>query len=267
VKELKTIKDLENIEGKRVLVRADFNVPVLDHKVADTYRIDKAIHLIDFLREKKAKVILISHIESDEKTLYPVYDYLRGFFPVKFSPTFFTKESELLLSELKDGEVLLFENVRNNKGEKENDLDLAKNLSSMADLFINDAFSVSHRQHSSVVSVPKFLPTYFGPLFMEEYKNLSTAFTPKHPFVFILGGAKFETKIPLVKSFLTLADSIYIVGALANDIIKAKGYNVGRSLVSEKVDLKDLLDNPKIKKLILEKLHKKGQKKVGRKQN
>jgi phosphoglycerate kinase len=246
VKELKTIKDLGDINGKKVLVRADFNVPIVDHRVGDSYRIDRSINTLDLLRAKGAKIIVISHIESEEKTLYPVYDYLKGYFPIKFCKDFFTKEAELLLKELKEGEILMFENLRNNSGEKENDLDFAKKLSGFADIFINDAFAVSHRSHASLVSIPKFLPTYFGPLFVEEYENLSKAFNPKHPFTLILGGAKFKTKMPLIKSFADLSENIYIVGALANDIVKAKGFSVDRSLVSEKVDLKDLLDNPKI---------------------
>lgn len=237
------IKDFD-ISGKKVLLRADFNVPIKDGKMLDTYRIDKAVSTIDFLIHKKAKVIIISHIESEEKTLLPVWDYLKGFFPLKFSKEFFTKESNQMVDDLKEGEVLLFENIRQNNGEKDNDVDFSKKLASMADVFVNDAFSVSHRKHASVVGVCNFLPVFFGPLFVEEFENLSKAFNPKHPFLFILGGAKFSTKIPLVERFLDIADKIYITGALSNDIFKAKGFDVGKSLVGE--------DNPQLKKILEE---------------
>lgn len=245
---LKTIEDVGNLQGKRVLLRLDFNAPVEDGKVKDSYRLDKAINTIDLFRHKKAKVIIISHTESKENnSLLSSWDYLNGFLPIKFSPTFFTKESDEMVSNLKDGEVLLFENIRINKEEKENDLVFAEKLSKYGDIFVNDAFSVSHRKHASIVGIPKFLPTYFGPLFVEEVKNLSYAFNPEHPFLFILGGAKFSTKIPLIQKFLPLADHIFIGGALANDIFKAKGFEIGKSLVAdEDFGIEKIIENKKI---------------------
>jgi phosphoglycerate kinase len=244
---LKTIEDVGDLAGKRVLVRADFNVPVEEGKIHDTYRIDKAIATIDILRHKKAKVVLLSHIESDEKTLLPILDYLNGFLPIKFSKDYFTKEADELVASLKDGEVLLFENIRINEGEKNNDSSFAEKLSKYGDIFVNDAFSVSHREHTSVIGLPQLLPTFFGPLFVEEVENLSKVFDAPHPFVFILGGAKFSTKMPLVEKYLKLADSVCIVGALANDIFKAKGFEVGKSIVSKNVpDLSSLLENQKL---------------------
>ncbi len=230
------ITDAGDISGKKVLLRADFNVPVKDGKILDTYRIDKTISTIDFLRQKKAKIIIISHIESEEKTLLPVWDYLKGFFNIKFVKDYFIKETDVLISEMKEGDVVLFENLRSHSGEKDNDLDFGKKLSVYGDLYVNDAFAVSHRKHCSVVLLPKLLPSFFGPLFVEEFENLSRAFNPKHPFLFILGGAKFSTKIPLVRKFLPIADSIYITGALANDIFKSKNLEVGKSLVGENTE-------------------------------
>lgn len=230
------ITDAGDISGKKVLLRADFNVPVKDGKILDTYRIDKTISTIDFLRQKKAKIIIISHIESEEKTLLPVWDYLKGFFNIKFVKDYFSKETDVLISEMKEGDVVLFENLRSHSGEKDNDLDFGKKLSVYGDLYVNDAFAVSHRKHCSVVLLPKLLPAFFGPLFVEEFENLSRAFNPKHPFLFILGGAKFSTKIPLVRKFLPIADSIYITGALANDIFKSKNLEVGKSLVGENTE-------------------------------
>lgn len=245
---LKTIEDAGNLEGKRVLLRLDLNAPVEEGKVKDTYRLDKAIEILDILRFKKAKIIIISHTESKEnKSLVPSWDYLNGFVPLKFSPTIFTKEADDLVNGLKDGEAVLFENLRNDPREKENDLNFAEKLSKYADLYINNAFSVSHREHSSIVGIPKILPTFFGPLFLEEVENLSKAFNAGHPFVFILGGAKFSTKMPLVQKYLSLADSVFIVGALASDILKAKGFEVGKSVVSEKTpEFGDMLENKKL---------------------
>lgn len=230
------ITDAGDISGKKVLLRADFNVPIKDGKILDTYRIDKTISTIDFLRQKKAKIIIISHIESEEKTLLPVWDYLKGFFNIKFVKDYFSKETDVLISEMKEGDVVLFENLRSHSGEKDNDLDFGKKLSVYGDLYVNDAFAVSHRKHCSLVLLPKLLPAFFGPLFVEEFENLSRAFNPKHPFLFILGGAKFSTKIPLVRKFLPIADSIYITGALANDIFKSKNLEVGKSLVGENTE-------------------------------
>jgi len=129
-----------------------------------------------------------------------------------------------------------------------NDQVFAKKLSSLGDIYVNDAFSVSHREHASIVSLPKYLPSFAGFQLEEEVKNLSHAFKrPKHPFLFILGGAKFSTKMPLIKKYLKLADNVFIGGALANDFLKAKGVDIGRSLVSDQsFGIKNLLKNKKI---------------------
>jgi len=248
---IKYIDQVENLKGVKVLLRLDLNVPIMNGVVTDPYRMERSLQTIDFLREKEAQVIIIAHCEGKESsTLLPMWKYLNGFLPVDFSPTFFTPEAIDKLLKMEDGGVLLFENLRVNPGEKENNVEFAKQLAQMADIFVNDAFSVCHRKHASVVGVPQFLPSYGGLLLREEIENLSKVFNPAHPFVFLLGGAKFETKLPLIKKYLETADKVFVGGALASDIYKTKGFEVGKSLVSEigagDFGIPELLKNPKL---------------------
>ncbi len=237
----------EDLKGKRVLLRLDLNAPVLDGEVTDTFRLEKILATIDFLRHREARIIIISHCAGKESsTLLPMLDYLRRFFSVDFCPIYFTPESVDKLLKLEDGGVLLFENIRINKGEEKNDKEFAKELSQMADIYVNDAFAECHRQYASIVSLPEFLPHYGGLLMRQEVEHLSKVFSPKHPFIFILGGAKFDTKLPLIKKYLELSDSVFVSGALANDIFKARGFEVGTSLVSDSVDIKPILQNPRL---------------------
>jgi|SRR3989344_4414379 len=248
---MRFIDELEkgDLKGKKVLLRLDLNVPVANGQVADDFDIQKIIPTIDFLREKEAQTIIIAHIEDSQgnpTTLLPVRDYLKGFFPIEFSSTYFTPEAIDKLLKLEDKAVLLFENVRNNPGEKENDQEFAKKLAQMGDIFVNDAFGVSHREHASIVGVPQFLPHYGGLLMRQEIEHLSRVFSPAHPFVFILGGSKFDTKIPLVKKYLERADKVFVGGALANDIFKSHGYEIGTSLVSRMSLDTEMLNNQKL---------------------
>ncbi|MCX6703673.1 MAG: phosphoglycerate kinase [Candidatus Zambryskibacteria bacterium] len=248
---LPTIEDAGDIAGKHVLLRLDLNTPVTDGKVADPYRIDQAIPTIDMLRLKKAKTIIIAHTEAQDKgqsntTLLPMWDYLNGFVKLQFAKDLFSAETIKLVAEMEDGDVLMLENLRSNPGEKANDLDFAKQLAHYADLYVNEAFSVSHRTHASVVGVPRLLPSYAGPLFINEVEHLSKAFEPSHPFLFILGGAKFDTKLPLIEKYLLKADSVAVVGALATNIFKNQGFEVGTSLVAQgEFGIDEMLKNPK----------------------
>ncbi len=243
----------EELKGKKVLLRLDLNVPVEDGKVTDTFRLERAIETVDFLRSMEAQAIIIAHAEDkqgENVSLVPMWHHLNGFFPLDFCTTYFTPEAVDKLLHMQDKGVLLFENVRNNPGEKENDPEFAKKLAQMADIYVNDAFGVSHREHASIVGVPSLLPHYGGLLMRQEITNLSKAFhaadSSLHPFVFILGGAKFDTKLPLIKKYLTSADSVFVGGALANDIFKAKGFDIGTSLVSDTVLDTDILENQKL---------------------
>lgn len=243
----------EEIRGKKVLVRVDFNVPVKDGKVVDDYRILRALPTITYLRENGAKILLISHIETkgvDVPTLRPAYDYLMQQYPLSFIEDCFSNEATQAIDMLEEGEIILFENIRRYEGEKKNDDNFAQKLAGLADMYVNDAFAVSHRVHASVVGVPKYIPGYAGLLLADEIAHLKIDSSTPHPFLFILGGAKFETKLPLIEKFLGKADTIFIGGALANDLLKLKGVDVKDSLVSNAPDLQDslqvLLSNPKI---------------------
>ncbi|MEQ1561266.1 MAG: phosphoglycerate kinase [Nitrospira sp.] len=250
----------EELKGKIVLLRLDLNVPVADGEVTDTYRMERSIETIDFLRGMEARIIIIAHCEgkqpleasdgrmTESSSLVPMWHYLNGYLPVEFCTSYFTPEALDKILKLEDKGVLLFENVRMNAGEKENDPEFAKKLSQMADIYVNDAFSVCHRKHASVVGVPEFLPHYGGLLLRAEIEHLSRVFNPEHPFVFILGGAKFSTKLPLIEKYLDKADTVFVGGALANDVFKERGYEVGTSLVSkEEVNMKDIINNPKFR--------------------
>jgi phosphoglycerate kinase len=243
----KTLKDLPDVQGIPVVARLDLNVPIENGVVVADYRIRKALPTIKFLQEKGAIVVILSHIEGGSDTLKPAFERMKQDIPdIQFCEDCIEKGGELIAG-LKAGDVVLCENIRLYDGEKKNDPEFAKKLSELGKYYVNDGFSVSHRKHASIVGIPKLLPGFLGLQFEEEILNLSKVFNPEHPFVFILGGAKFETKMPLIDKFVTIADSIYVGGALANDIYKANGWVVGRSVVSTTgMDISKYADNEKI---------------------
>lgn len=242
--QLPLLKDAD-VRGKRVLLRLNLDLPIENGIVQDTHRIDSTKKTLDFLREQKAKTLIIGHIGRDpEETLRPIFEYMTKILPVTFVAT--PAEAKERMVSLKEGEFLLMENLRSFAGETKNDPKFAEELAALADIYVNDAFAVSHREHASIVGIPKLLPSYAGFVFEEEVVELSKAFTPEHPMLVILGGAKFETKIPLIEKFIAIADNIYVCGALANDIYCARGYETGVSLVSECAISPRLLENPKI---------------------
>jgi len=221
----KILTEAGDISGKKILLRLDFNVPMEENIIQDDTRIKRSLKTLEYLKNAGAKVIILSHIGSDgEKSLAPVAKYL-GIQLIEMNIC----EIEGRFKCMKDGEVFIAENIRKEPGEKKNDPLFTRELSLTADIFINEAFSASHREHASIVGLPNHLPSFFGFLFEEEVANLSTAFLPDHPFLFILGGAKFSTKLPLVNKFLNIADQIFIGGALANSLLKEKGYEIGIS--------------------------------------
>jgi len=229
--------------GKRVLLRLDFNV-VLDEKdsVVDDFRIKKSVPTIEFLRSAGAKTIIISHIGRNKNdSLLPVFEYLGEKIPLSFSSDLSENGIVRAILDMKNGDVLLCENLRQNEGEEKNDISFANRFAQFADIYVNDAFSVSHRPHASIVSLPKLLPSYIGLLFEDEIRNLSVAFNPPKPFLFILGGAKFKTKLPLIKKYLTLADICFIGGALSNNFFKGLGYDIGDSEVDLSENVSDIL--------------------------
>jgi phosphoglycerate kinase len=217
---IKSIEEAEIIEGTIVLIRTDWNVPIKDGIILDASRIEASVKTINFVLEKGGKVIVLSHLGDGADSLEIVAKEAEKFFPntkVKFVRDPWNNSSadgKKVLENLKCGEVAVLENLRFWM-EKENDEDFAKKLADFGDIYVNEAFPCSHRVHTSIVLLPKLLPHYAGFRFMEEYKNLSEIFNPEHPFFFILGGAKFDTKLPLVEKFLSIADDIFIGGANA----------------------------------------------------
>jgi len=246
--DFKSITDVPDLEGKRVLVRASLNVPITGGILVNDFRVFKSLDTIKFLQKKGAKVIVMAHIGRDPKdTLRPIYNYLHKTIKITFVEDCIGKEAENAVSKMQNGDVVLLENLRNNPGETVNDIKFAESLAALGDLYVNDAFAVAHRAHASIVSISRFLPAYAGILFQDEFEKLSAAQRPEHPALFILGGAKFSTKQPLVEKFVETYEHVFIGGALVNDFYKAQGFEVGRSLTSEfPVKLDHLLENPKI---------------------
>ncbi len=234
------------LEGKKVLVRVDINVPLKENVVIDDYRIQAILPTVELLRKSGAKTILLSHLGREGETLAPVAKHCEKYFPLNFIP----EEDFSIIKEkvdaLSSGEVVLLENLRRNHGEEGNDSAFARNLASLGDYYVNEAFSNSHRNASSITLLPTLLPSCAGVRFEEEVVELSKVFSPKHPFLFVLGGAKFETKEPLIEKFLSIADKIFVGGAIANDFLKARGLAIGASLISEMLPQRHIFMNEKI---------------------
>ncbi|HZI95735.1 MAG TPA: phosphoglycerate kinase, partial [Candidatus Paceibacterota bacterium] len=233
----------KDIFDKRVLMRVDFNVPIDKGKILDDFRIQRVLPTIQFLREKKAKkIILISHLgqptSSDQKqlSLEPVAGCLEELLEEKvcFITTLVGEGLKEEIEELPDNSIILLENIRFYKGEMENSKKLAKELAEIADCFVNEAFSASHREAASLCAITEFLPSYSGILLEQELINLDRI-TQKseHPLVVVLGGAKIKDKISVIEKFKDKADYILLGGLMANTILKANGFCIGRSLYDE----------------------------------
>jgi phosphoglycerate kinase len=246
------LTDLD-VKGKKVLVRVDFNVPISDGKVGDDTRIQAALPTIKYLLENDAAVILCSHLgrpkgETDPAfSLKPVADYLGTLLdvPVKFAEDCIGETAQKAAEDLASNEVLVLENTRFHAGEKANDPEMAKELASLADLFVNDAFGSAHRAHASTAGVADYLPAAAGFLLEKEIKYLGNAIAePERPFVAILGGAKVSDKIGVIDNLIKKANRILIGGGMANTFFKAQGYAMADSLVEDEVldTAKELLD-------------------------
>lgn len=247
--ELPDIRNVKDLKGKKVLLRTDLNVLISDGKVGDDFRLTKALETITFLQKAGAKIILISHIgkEEDAQSLKPVYEWFKKHITLLFVGAVTGAFVEEAVKNLKDGDIIMLENVRTEQGECINDISFSKKLASVADIYVNDAFSASHRKHASIVGLPQFLPSYIGVLFQKELSELSRTFKPESPSLLILGGAKIKTKLPLIKKFLNIYDNVFVGGVLANAFFKARGWNTGLSETGE-VDMgaAELLSNEKL---------------------
>jgi phosphoglycerate kinase len=237
----------DKLRGVTVLLRTSLNVPVDAGVVRNPFRLHAALPTIQYLSSHGARVVLISHIDGGVgASLLPVYEYLKKHIALKFSHDVAGTVAQSDVRALKNGEVLLLENVRRDQGEVANDPQFARKLAVLGDVFVNDDFAAAHRVHASVVGLPTLMPSYAGLQFIAERDGLARALTPKSPSLAIVGGAKFITKEPLIRVLLAKYDYIFVGGALAADFLKAKGYEVGTSLVSDSPHLKDLLTNSKI---------------------
>lgn len=237
----KTVKDID-VDGKRVLVRVDFNVPIRDGKVGDDTRIQAALPTIQYLLDHQAAIILCSHLGrpkgevQPEYSLKPIADYLSDLLskPVRFAEDCIGPVAEQAASDLKPGDILLLENTRFHAGEKKNDPEMAKQLAALADVYVNDAFGSAHRAHASTEGVAHYLPGVAGFLMEKEILYLGQAIAdPARPFIAILGGAKISDKIGVIRNLLDRADQVLIGGGMANTFFKAQGYPVGDSLVED----------------------------------
>ncbi len=274
---MKSIKEVQNLKNKKVLTRVDFNVPIGDGGIIDKkndWRIKAALPTIQYLLKKEAKIILISHfgrpetkleiasprlvslgrriwnleysLKSVAKRLEELLDY-----KIKFVSDCIGNKAKSAVEKMQVGEIILFENLRFYNEEEKNDKDFAKKLANVADIYINDAFSVSHRAHASVSAITKFLPSYAGLLLEKEIRILSGAIdNPERPATIIIGGAKAKTKLLVIKNLLNKFDHIIVGGIVANVILKAKGIDIGKSML-------DGIDPEEVKKINLtdKKLH------------
>ncbi len=239
----KTIRDID-VAGKRVLVRVDFNVPLDDHgDVADETRLRAAVPTIRDLADRGARVILVSHFgrpkgqPNPKYSLRPVVKSLSRLLhrPVAFASDCVGPEAEQAVAALADGQVLLLENVRFHPGEEANDPEFARQLASLAELYVNDAFGAAHRAHASTAGVAAFLPGVSGLLMEKEIASLTALLNPEHPFVAIIGGAKVSDKLLVLQRLLDRVDVLAIGGGMANTFLRALGYKTGKSLVQEEM--------------------------------
>ena len=228
---LKIIKQVKNLKDKIVLVRVDYNVSIKKGKVLDTERLERSFPTINYLLQNKAKVILISHLGRPEGkknkkfSLKPIVKYLNKITKkkVQFIDDCIGEKVKKQVAQMRAGQILLLENLRFYPGEEANEAKFAQDLASLADIYVNDAFAVSHRAHASVAAITKYLPAYAGFNFVEEVKNLNKALKGfSKPAVAIIGGVKISTKIKVIENLLKKYDYVLIGGALANNFFAAQ---------------------------------------------
>lgn len=236
---IKTIKDCKNLHGKKVFLRNDFNVPIKDGKVMDDYKIVKQLPTIHYLLRNKCKLIICTHLGDAQASTEVICKYLSKILDKKitFVPSYDFLAIGTQVSKMKEGDIVFLENLRFDKGEKANSKIFAKHLARLADVYVNDAFAVSHRAHASVSAIKSYIPSYAGLLLANEVKHLDKVLNPKKPLIVIVGGVKLDTKIRLIKSFEKNAFRILVGGALANNFFAAHGFEIGKS-IADKASIK-----------------------------
>lgn len=237
-----------DLKGKYVLLRSSLNIPLKDGVVRNKFRLERSLPTLRYLHEHGAKVILIGHIGREpEETLKPVFNELVKHLPIQWGGTFTSEDFVNRRLLMQNGDILMAENLRQNIGEENNDSEFVTQLAALGEVYVNDAFAEAHREHASTYGVAKKLPSYAGLTLLNEVEELTKVMKPASPALFLLGGAKFETKMPLVEKYIELYDYIFIGGALVNDVLKGLGYEVGQSLVSD-ISIKDspFIHSPKL---------------------
>ncbi len=239
-----TLPELKTFKNKRVIVRVDWNMPVVDGKITDTSRFDVTVPFLKDLSFSGAKIIILSHLGDKGESLGVIASHITKILPfISFESSLEFEDISKKISTVKEGDGVLLENVRMWKGETENIPSLGRSFASLGDIFINDAFSVSHREHASVIGIPKSLLSYFGPTFIRELENLSVALHPEKPALMIIGGAKISTKLNLIEKYLNQGVKVFVGGAMVHNIWKSKGIEVGKSLYDDNYTLSNTFIN------------------------
>ena len=245
-----------DLKGKKVLLRVDLNVPMKNGAITETSRIEKIIPTINLLIEKQAKIIIMSHIGRPKgkvvegMSLKPISEKLSFLLKKKvlFNKDIINENTLLEINKISNGSIIMLENIRFNEGEKTNDKDFSKKMSTLGDIYINDAFSCSHRSHASVEGITKYMPSYFGLQITEEINALKKLTSEiKKPVSLIIGGSKISTKIKIINNLIKKFNNIIIVGGMANTMLKHTGASVGKSICEYECAslIKEIIENSK----------------------
>jgi len=240
---MKGIQEAGDLKGKRILMRVD-----IDDGDLNSLPITLLEPTLSYLRDAGARVILLGHVGRDKNaSARKLFEILEKETTLGFIPEIVGDVARKSIKEMQDGDVVLLENVRRDEREITNDEEFAKELAALADIYVNDAFAVSHRKHASIVGITKYLPSFAGFGLQAEVEALSQAFTPKSPSLLILSGAKIETKLPLIEKFIKIYDYVFVGGVPANSFLKAKGFEIGASIISNKnIDISSVLNSEHI---------------------
>jgi len=245
-----------DLKGKKVLLRVDLNVPMKNGAITETSRIEKIIPTINLLVEKQAKIIIMSHIGRpkgkvvEEMSLKPISEKLSFLLKKKvlFNKDVINENTLLEINKISNGSIIMLENIRFNEGEETNDKEFSKKMSTLGDIYINDAFSCSHRSHASVEGITKYIPSYFGLQITEEINALKKLTSEiKEPVSLIIGGSKISTKIKIINNLIKKFNNIIIVGGMANTMLKHTGVSVGKSICEHECAplIKEIIENSK----------------------
>ncbi len=254
---MKNISDQSiDLKGKKVLLRVDLNVPMKNGSITESSRIEKIIPTINLLIAKQAKIIILSHIGRPKgkivkgMSLEPISKKLSSLLgkEVLFNENMVDEKTKYEVNKIKNGSIIMLENIRFNQGEESNDSKFAKKLSSLGDIYVNDAFSCSHRSHASIEGITRYIPSYFGLQITEEINALRKITSEiKKPVTLIIGGSKISTKIKIINNLIKKFNNIIIVGGMANTMLKHTGSKVGKSIFEKDCDylIKEILENSK----------------------